>query len=187
MRCAGVIGTVVAGVLALAAPAVASDRLAFSGGAPSQIFTLPAHGGNAQQITHDAGGAANPDWSHDGRSVAYDVGGAHLAVANADGSGERFVTVDVSAVDPSWSPDSSQLAFTGVEYDDNGQPEDTSVYVTQADGSNYVRIGDGSQPDWSPRGNWIVYLSNPARTDGCSGIWRMRSDGTDNGPVAPAT
>lgn len=183
----GVISAVLAGVLAFAAPAAASDRLAFSTGLPSQIFTVPAQGGNAQQITHDAGGAAHPDWSPDGRSVAYDVGGARLAVASASGGGERFVAVDMSAVDPAWSPSSSQLAFTGVEYDENGQPEDTSVYVTQADGSNYVRIGDGSQPDWSPRGDWIVYLSNPARSGGCAGIWRMRSDGSDNAPVAAAT
>jgi TolB protein len=144
-------------------------------------------GGPAQQLTHDAEGAAHPDWSPDGRSVAYDVGGARIAIAPAGGGAERFVSIEISAVDPSWSSNAAQLAFTGVQYDENGNPEDMSLYVTQADGSNYVRIGDGSQPEWSPRGNWIVYLSNPARTDGCSGIWRMRSDGTDNGAVAPAT
>jgi TolB protein len=167
----------------LAAPASAS-QLAFSAGAPSQIFTVGAAGGRAVQITHDAGGAARPDWSPDGHFVAYDVGGARIAIAGANGRGERFVTAEMSAVDPTWSPDSSQLAFTGVQYNVNGAPEDTSLYVTQADGSNYVRIGDGSQPDWSPRGDWIVYLSNPARSGGTAGIWRMRSDGSDNAPVA---
>ena len=107
-------------------------------------------------------------------------------MANADGSGERLVTIEMSAVDPSWSPDSSQLAFTGVQYDENGNPEDTSLYVTQADGSNYGRIGDGSEPDWSPTGDWIVYRSNPADTDLRAGIWRIRPDGSDNTPVAPA-
>jgi TolB protein len=117
--------------------------------------------------------------------LAYDVGGARLAVAAADGSGERFITLEISGVDPSWSPDSSRLAFTGVQYDQNGNPEDTSLYVTQADGSNYVRIGPGSQPDWSAAGDWIVYRSNAADTDGCPGIWRVHSDGSGNGPVAP--
>ncbi len=50
-----------------------------------------------------------------------------------------------------------------------------------------MRIGAGSQPDWSPEGDWIVYRSNPARTGGCAGIWRMHSDGTGNGPVAMGT
>jgi TolB protein len=137
-----------------------------------------------RQITHDPAGAARPDWSRDGRLVAYDVGGARIAVAGADGSGERLITIDTSAIDPSWSPDSSQLVFTGPEYDENGNPEQTYLYVTQADGSNYVRIGNGSEPDWSPAGDWIVYRSNPADSDGHAGIWRMRSDGSDNEPVA---
>jgi TolB protein len=183
----GIIGAVVAGALALAAPAAASQRIAFSTGAPSQIFTIGAQGGRPQQITHDVGGAAHPDWSPDGRSVAYDVGGARIAIAPAGGGAERLVTIGMSAIDPSWSPDASRLAFTGVQYDENGNPEDTSLYVTQADGSNYVRIGDGSEPDWSPRADWIVYRSNPARTGGCAGIWRMHSDGSGNGPVAPGT
>ena len=178
MRRAGAIfAAVVAGVLALATPAFAG-RLAYSSGAPSQVFTVPASGGAAQQITHDPAGAAHPDWSRDGRLVAYDVGGTQLAVANADGSGEHFITIEMDAIDPSWSPDSSQLAFTGVKYGDTGNAEDTSLYVTQADSSNYVRIGDGSEPDWSPAGDWIVYRSNPADSDGCPGIWRKRPDGS---------
>src|SRR5256885_3514850 len=185
MRRAGAIAIVSAGVLALAASASGAGRLAYSSGTPSQVFTVGAGGGPAQQITHDPEGAAHPDWSRDGRLVAYDVGGARLAVANADGSGQHFISVEMSAVDPSWSPDSSQLTFTGVQYDENGNPEDTSLYVTQADGSNYVRIGYGSQPDWSPTGDWIVYLSNPASSDGCAGIWRVRPDGSEHGPVAP--
>ena len=92
----------------------------------------------------------------------------------------------MSGIDPSWSPDAKQLAFTGVEYDENGNPETTSLYVTQADGANYVRIGPGSQPDWSPRGHWIVYRSNPASTGGTVGIWRMHSDGSGNGLVSRA-
>jgi TolB protein len=173
-------------VLTLASPA-AANQLAFSSGAPSQIFTVGPHGGSVEQLTHDAGGAAHPDWSPDGRLVAYDVGGMRIAIAPARGGAERLVSADVSAIDPSWSPDASQLAFTGVQYDENGNPEDTSLYVTQADGSNYVRIGPGSEPDWSPKDDWIVYRSNPARTGGCAGIWRMHSDGSGNGAVAIGT
>lgn len=149
------------------------------------MFTVDPKGGAAQQITHEAAGAAHPDWSPDGRFVAYDVGGRHIAVSDAAGGGEHFITINQSGIDPTWSPDSSQLAFTGVEYDENGNPETTSIYVTQADGSNYVRIGNGSEPDWSPKSDWIVYRSNPANSDGCPGIWRMHSDGSGNRAVAP--
>ncbi|HEY1596622.1 MAG TPA: hypothetical protein VGF74_14600 [Thermoleophilaceae bacterium] len=177
-----------AGALALATPAAASQqRIAFSTGAPSQIFTIGSNGGRPQQITHDATGAAHPDWSPDGHSLAFDVGGARIAIAPAGGGSERLVSIGMSAIDPTWSPDASQLAFTGVQYDDSGNAEDTSLYVTQADGSNFVRIGDGSEPDWSPRADSIVYRSNPASSGGCPGIWRIHSDGSGNTAVAPGT
>jgi len=142
------------------------------------------NGGPARQITHEATGAAHPDWSRDGRLVAFDVGGQRIAVANADGSGEHLITIDTSAIDPSWSPDGSQLVFTGPEYDENGNPENTYLYVTRADGSNYARIGNGSEPDWSPRGDWIVYRSNPASSGGTAGIWRTHPDGSGNRQIA---
>lgn len=177
------------GVAVAATPAFAdaNGRIAYAPASGGQVFSIAARGGGTIQITHDPSGAAHPDWSRDGRHVAYDVGGLRLAVANPDGSGERLVNVDVSAIDPSWSPDSSKLAFTGVDYDQNGNVEDSSLYVTAVDGSGYMRIGPGSEPDWSPRADWIVYRSNPASTDGCPGIWRMHSDGTGNAPVIPAT
>jgi len=181
MRRAGVIAGL---LLAFSAAPALAGQLAYSAGAPSQVFVVGAGGGPARQITHDAAGAAHPDWSHDGRLVAYDVGGQRIAVANADGSGERLIAIDTSAIDPSWSPDSSQLAFTGPEYDENGQPENTYLYVTQADGSNYFRIGNGSEPDWAPAGDWIVYRSNPASSGGSAGIWRVRPDGSENDPIA---
>lgn len=176
-----------AAVAAAPASADANGRIAYAPAAGGQVFSIPARGGAPVQITHDPSGAAHPDWSRDGRFVAYDVGGLRLAVANANGSGERLVNVDVSAIDPSWSPDSSKLAFTGVVYNQNAGVEDSSLYVTAVDGSGYMRIRPGSEPDWSPRADWIVYRSNPASTDGCAGIWRLHSDGTGNAPVAPAT
>jgi Tol biopolymer transport system component len=147
---------------------------------------MNAGGGDVRQLTHDPVGAGHPDWSPDGRSIAYDSGGHFLTVAAADGSGAHTVTTDISVSDPTWAPDANTLAFTGVEYDENGNVENSSLYVVAADGSIDHRIGPGSEPDWSPQSDWIVYLSNPARTGGCAGIWKMRSDGTGNSPVVPA-
>jgi Tol biopolymer transport system component len=172
--------------VAATAYGAANGRIAYSASGGGQVFSIGPRGGRPTQLTHDPTGAAHPDWSRDGRLLAFDIGGRQLAVTAADGSGQRTVPVSVNAIDPSWSPNSAQLAFTGVEYDQNGNPETASLYVTNADGSNYVRIGPGSEPAWSPRGDWIAYLSNPARTDGCAGIWRMHSDGTGNAPVIPA-
>ncbi len=172
--------------LAATAYGAANGRIAYSASGGGQVFSIGPGGGSPTQLTHDPAGAANPDWSRDGRLLAFDTGGRLLAVSAPDGSGQRTIPVSVNAIDPSWSPTAAQLVFTGVEYDQNGNAETTSLYVTNADGSNYVRIGPGSEPDWSPRGDWIAYLSNPARTNGCAGIWRMHSDGSGNAPVIPA-
>jgi Tol biopolymer transport system component len=163
-----------------------NGRIAYAASGGGQVFSISPRGGSPIQLTHDAAGAANPDWSRDGRLLAFDIGGQQLAVTAANGSRQRTIPISVSATDPSWSPNASRLVFTGVEYDQNGTPETTSLFVTHADGSNYVRIGPGSEPDWSPRGDWIAYLSNPARTNGCAGIWRMHSNGAGNAPVIPA-
>ena len=183
---------VIAGVLVLALEASAYART-FAGAngriayvANNQVFTMAANGGDVHQLTHDPVGAGHPDWSPDGRSLAYDSAGHFLTVAAADGSGAHTVTTDISVSDPTWAPDARTLAFTGVEYGENGGIENTSLYVVAADGSVDHRIGPGSEPDWSPRSDWIAYVSNPARTGGCAGIWRMHSDGTGSSPVVPA-
>jgi TolB protein len=181
---------VISCVLALAGTAAArtfpgaNGRLAYV--AANQVFTMAANGSDVIQLTNDPLGAGHPDWSPDGRSIAFDTGGRFLTVAAGDGSGAHNVAADVSGIDPSWSPDSKALAFTGVEYDENGNVENSSLFVVAADGSVDHRIGPGSEPDWSPRGDWIAYLSNPARSGGCAGIWKMHSDGTGNSPVVPA-
>jgi dipeptidyl aminopeptidase/acylaminoacyl peptidase len=194
MRRAGVVIGVfaaVAGTLALALPASAgtfggrNGRLAYVSN--GQVFTMAAGGGGIRQLTNDPAGAAHPDWSPDGRTLAYDSGGRNITVVGADGSGTHTVTTDISGIDPTWSPDAKALAFTGVEYGDSGQIETTSLYVVAADGSIDHRIGPGSEPDWAAHGDWIVYVSNPARSGGCAGIWRMHPDGTGNSSVVPGS
>jgi hypothetical protein len=50
MRFAGVLAALLSGALVLAAPAFAGGKLAYSAGAPSQIFTIGPGGGPAQQM-----------------------------------------------------------------------------------------------------------------------------------------
>jgi Tol biopolymer transport system component len=148
------------------------------GGVP-QVFSMSSSGRDRRQVTHDPAGADNPDWSADGRSLAFSVGGQHIGVAGATGSGEHLIVSDAVATDPSWSPDGRQLAVAGVDYNPQGAIEDSSIYVVQADGSGQQRIVDGSHPVWSPDGNWIVFIPTAGTSDGCPGIDAMRPDGSD--------
>ena len=64
------------------------DRIAFTSVRTntSQVFIVPAAGGEAVQLSHESSGAFNPLWSADGRSVHY------MAIAG----GPRLVTVTLS-------------------------------------------------------------------------------------------
>ena len=59
-------------------------------GAGAQIFTVRPNGHDLRQITHIDGDAVRPDWSPDGRRIAFELDtqdSASVAIMNADGSG----------------------------------------------------------------------------------------------------
>ena len=144
-----------------------------------QVFTMAANGRDRRQVTNESAGATNPDWSRDGGGLAFSVGGKWIDTTNALGASEHQIASDVNATDPSWSPDGSALAIAGVDYDPNGNIENTSIYVLRADGNGQQRIVDGSDPVWSPDGSWILYKPTPATSDFCPGILAVRPDGSD--------
>jgi len=79
---------------------------------------------------------------------------------------------------PSWSPDSSKIAYTSTE---SGKHEIVAVDVdtkrptqlTVATGWNFNQF-----PSWSPDGKQIVYASDRARPNTYTEIWVMNSDGS---------
>lgn len=109
--------------------------------------------------------ASSPDYSPDGRSIAFSVrspetGLPNLFVANVDGS-KRVNITNSSSVDtsPSWSPTSRQIVFIS---DRTGPPQ---LFMIDADGTNLKQLtfdqGSVDSPDWSPDGRYIVYTWRP--------------------------
>jgi WD40 repeat protein len=81
------------------APAWSPDgsTLAFSSTrtGSSQIFTMPAGGGSAVQLTTETGGAFTPAWSGDGQTIYFQsaTGALHLRkIASTGGSAANFAT-----------------------------------------------------------------------------------------------
>jgi len=100
-----------------------------------QVFTMAANGRDRRQVTNLSGGASSPDWTRDGRALAYSVGGSTIEASDPAGGGPHGIAADINALDPTWSPDGGALAVTGVMYTPSGAIEQSSIYVLQADGN----------------------------------------------------
>ena len=123
--------------------------------AGAQIFTVRPDGRDLRQITHVAGDATRPDWSPDGRRIAFELDTAdtgQVALMNADGSDLVSVpTPGVLAGDPSFTPDGRRLVFTTFD----GQTGGVSSMNLDGSDRRFVETGDDEDPNVSPDGRTI--------------------------------
>ncbi len=84
----------------------------------TQIYLIPATGGEPKRLTSGGASASTPRWSPDGRRLAFVTGG-QVWTMNADGSDPKQLTnISTGAADPVWSPDGRMLAFASDVYAD---------------------------------------------------------------------
>ena len=128
-------------------------------------------------------GDAEPDWSPDGRTIAF-VSGRNrnldfeIFVMNADGSQPRPIisppSESIVHFSPRFSPDGRRIAFH------TNRDGNLEVYVADADGSNLVNLSrhpaNDTAPSWSPDGRLIAFASDRG---GSYGIYVMNADGSD--------
>lgn len=142
-----------------------------------EIYIADYDGANQRRITINRNLNINPNWSPDGRSIAYSsyrTGVPDILISNifagtmenpTKGVGQNFL--------PMFSPDGTRLAFMSMR---DGNSE---IYVMNRDGSDIRRLTnnpaiDGS-PTWSPTGTQIAFTSE--RT-GTPQIYVMNVDGS---------
>lgn len=132
----------------------------------NEIYAMNADGSGLTRLTNNSAGDSHPDWSPDGRKIAFasrrDGGENQIYVMNADGSGVERVTDNSNSIDngsPSWSPDGRRIAFISNR---DGRPE---IYVMDADGSNVSRVTNNSmtegKPSWSRDGRRLTFDAYP--------------------------
>ena len=113
-------------------------------------------------------GAYQPDWSPDGRQIAFDLYGDIdvMTPAGADMHRSR------PAAAPSFSPDGSQLAYAGPPF---GSSQGIHILTLASGADARLTSGYDGAPAWSPDGTTIVFAhaDDPARN------WVLQTIGAD--------
>jgi len=142
----------------------------------------------------ERGNEIDPSWSPDGTRLAFASnrdGNYEIFTMGEDGSEVREVTFlpdggageFVNSYQPTWSPDGTQIAFTGYRPD----PGNAQVYIVPVEATEETYAEDlltewgdfgleAAEPDWSPDGLSMTYVQyyDQFSTD----IVTMNIDGT---------
>jgi Tol biopolymer transport system component len=144
----------------------------------SGIWVVPAAGGTATQLTPPptASGAA-PDWSPDGRQVAFQRDLA-IWIMDEQGADQRALTADLPGRElfPSWSPDGRRIAYVRVDR------SACELGVINLDSGNVTPLpldepAHCRDPIWSPDARRIFFVARRSEED--DGIWAVNRDGTE--------
>jgi len=157
--------------------ALSADKHTLAMDLQGTLFTMPASGGQATQITDELYDARQPDWSPDGNSIAFQSnrnGLIHIWVAKRDGSGAHELTTgDFEDREPHWSPDGTRIAFSS---DRSGNYDIWDVTVANGQLHQITRNpANDFAPSWSPDGKEIAFVSTRQPNPG---IYAIHPDGS---------
>lgn len=127
------------------------------------IYSLPANGGSAKQITSATFEASHPSWSPRGDLVAvqsYAGGTFHIWTMRPDGSDQRQLTSGHGDDrEPSFSPDGKTIAFSSDRAFDGSYDIWTIDVATRQLKQWTSAASDEYEPTWSPDGKRVAFVS----------------------------
>jgi TolB protein len=163
---------------------IATSRIAFVSGRSSQsdIFIMDYDGANVRRVTNDRSINLFPNWSSDGRKLAYisfQTGVPNIHIKSiADGATLPFPHFSRgTTLSPALSSDGKLIAFCSSK-----DSRSTQLYVANADGSGLRQLTNDppvihSSARWNPRtGRDIAFISNRS---GSPQIYAVDVDGSN--------
>ncbi len=120
---------------------VFNTKLAFVSTGPGhkEIYVCDFDGQNAVQVTHGSRIALSPDWSSDGRYIAYTTyrdRAPHIGILDRRSNKTQVVAHSSMDITPRWRPGSFELAAT------LSVTRDPEIYTLTGDGKIIKRITD---------------------------------------------
>jgi TolB protein len=131
-----------------------------------EVYVSDYDGANQRRITINRNLNITPNWSPDGRSIAYTSyrkGVPDILISNIYvGTMEEPTKGQASNFLPVFSPDGTQIAFM------SNRDGNSEIYLMNRDGSNVRRLTNNpaieSTPTWSPTGTQIAFTSDRTGT-----------------------
>ena len=161
---------------------ISPDRNTLAIDLQGSIWTLPASGGTARQVTDPYNDARHPAFSPDGRTIAfqgYRAGGYDIWGVAPDGTNQRQLTSGpFDDREPAWSHDGTRVAFSSDRGPSisAGQVDagaaNYNVWILEVASGRLTQVttdrADDFMPTWSPDDREIAFISTRA---GGQSIW----------------